>query len=966
MTKTYTILLLFHISSVAFTRAEISSIQETERKAQSLTLASFREQDPCRVPNPDHTYFCPPTRYCNWMENAVSNREAFKNELGYTRRNWDYLGRVNDELEYKAWSELTVNQTVTLNFIGFHPDSHDCCHGHYISHDWSDFENDAQYADVKATWELLGYNEDNWSTVDLQNLIPPYGSMSWEELPEDVRSAVANSLCYNKELWDDITINSWVNTTILPGTFQMTSSGELVALAALSAEDIATLNDPVPVTLTPTGTPTNAPIVTDSPTPPPTELPTASPTPSPTDSPVQTIPVETSPPTKQLTPEPTPAPTSDPTPSPTTTPVTSSPTTTSVIDETGIVTFELEEQTPCKELNPDTLYFCPPARYCLWDHYVESTQQLLSTELNYSRESWNYEINQLNDIEFVQFVDLTERQQAALIAIGFTPQTHDCCHSHFATYEWEELFVPEFSVIATSVTLLGYTEETWNAKPTPQSRFRSPIYANTNWDDLPRRVKFGARSLCYSRELWDRIPIPVWSEFAITPGSNEREPANIPRPPTPSAPVTSRPSNVPTLIPLPTTCRDLNNVDFDYKCPVQRYCEWDYYDTTARQFLQFQIGYDRISWNYESGISSIHPLELTPFEDLSKSIQDGLIIFFDGVDYTPDTHDCCLGHYTGYDWDELDIVKPNVKEAWKVLGFDESSWVGTTQPLYADFSWDDLPPDVQTVATKFLCYSEETWDGIPLTSWPDDTVLPGQIDPNDTSEDDIIVATPPLVEVKDDEEITPIIPPCHELDANVNYKCPTARYCEWDSFDLDTKQTLMFQVGYSEPDWNYEATNPIEEFSFANVNIFVKTGLREIGYDADSHNCCLNHYTDFSWNDFENTNALKNVLATYQKLGYTKDTWENNQSPELEEEIWEKLPKDLQTMLFDHLCYNEELWDGITLDEWPKDAILPGSSMSVLPEDVTTSSSIVRWTPSWSIMFLSQLCLWSSLLSILS
>jgi len=59
------------------------------------------------------------------MENAVSNREAFKNELGYSRRNWDYLGRVNDELEYKAWSELTVNQTVALNFIGFHPDSHD-------------------------------------------------------------------------------------------------------------------------------------------------------------------------------------------------------------------------------------------------------------------------------------------------------------------------------------------------------------------------------------------------------------------------------------------------------------------------------------------------------------------------------------------------------------------------------------------------------------------------------------------------------------------------------------------------------------------------------------------------------------------------------------------------------------------------------------------------------------------------
>ena len=90
---------------------------------------------------------------------------------------------MNEEIEYNSFEELNSNQTSALEAIGFEEDSHDCCHNHYISYDWSEL-SDIDYIGVKTAWELIGYNEQNWMNISLQELIPPYDDYDWDELPQ--------------------------------------------------------------------------------------------------------------------------------------------------------------------------------------------------------------------------------------------------------------------------------------------------------------------------------------------------------------------------------------------------------------------------------------------------------------------------------------------------------------------------------------------------------------------------------------------------------------------------------------------------------------------------------------------------------------------------------------------------------------------------------------------------------------
>ena len=533
-----------HISTLALMAfAFVATATGEDIYHRSLQL---REQEACYEIDPDTNYFCPVNRYCAWMRNNVPNRNVFKNDLEYTRREWDYLGRVNAPIEYTSFADLAKNQQDVLAFIGFDSDSHDCCHGHYTSHAWSDF-SDAKYARVKAAWELLGYDETSWVSIDLQSIIAPYGGVSWDSLPEDVKSALSNDLCYNMELWDGVHMSLWTNSTILPGALpkSLTSIVNSTAPSSLPSVSIidteaptktptasptaATTFDPTPnSSSSPSSEPSNEPSQppsfvastdspTETPTPDPTKSPTSSPTPDPTpeQSSKPTIHLSQPPSFLVSTDPPTVAKTNDPTPDPTNDPR---------IEVSTIKAFDLVEQPPCKELNPDGLYFCPAQRYCEWDYYDVSTTDLLASVLNYTEESWNYD-NDINMLEYTRYGELADEQRQLLETLGYDEQVHDCCHSHFNTFEWAELATSEYSVVLSALRLLGYDEQSWSNREKAE---KSPEFENTPWDDLPLRARISARSLCYSRETWDRAALP-WPEGAIIPGSNERE--TIARPP---------------------------------------------------------------------------------------------------------------------------------------------------------------------------------------------------------------------------------------------------------------------------------------------------------------------------------------------------------------------------------------------------------------------------------------------------
>jgi len=165
-------------------------------------------------------------------------------------------------------------------------------------------------------------------------------------------------------------------------------------------------------------------------------------------------------------------------------------------------------------------------------------------------------------------------------------------------------------------------------------------------------------------------------------------------------------------------CRILDP-NITYWCPVSRYCEFDFFDTPMQHFLSNSLGYSRTRWNF----NGINPIEEQYFSGLDITIQKSL----ESIGFTEDKHDCCQNHYTSYDWEDFDPEYGfgEVLDAWVKLGYDEELWASGGASMYDEYDWDELPQDLQISISSALCYTRETWDGEPLTEWPEDVTLPG-------------------------------------------------------------------------------------------------------------------------------------------------------------------------------------------------------------------------------------------------
>lgn len=128
------------------------------------------------------------------------------------------------------------------------------------------------------------------------------------------------------------------------------------------------------------------------------------------------------------------------------------------------------------------------------------------------------------------------------------------------------------------------------------------------------------------------------------------------------------------------------------------------------------------------------------------------------------------------------------------------------------------------------------------------------------------------------------------------------------------------QAGYTEEAWNRPgAVNPVEWVLYSNIaNEFEETilsALQQLGFTtAHSWDCWINHYDGESWEGL----TERNKVHAYEALGWTVELWNSDDPsewPDTEFLQWYELSR-AQRMAAEELCYTQELWHGISLEDW--------------------------------------------------
>lgn len=171
----------------------------------------------------------------------------------------------------------------------------------------------------------------------------------------------------------------------------------------------------------------------------------------------------------------------------------------------------------CPTRDPDIKYSCPIERYCLWDSLTSQYTTHLKGNLGYIKRSWEYE-DLVNHIEETKFSDLPFNIQSHILSFGYTEDSHNCCQTHYNSFLWDD-FDEEQKV---ALRIMGYDQFTWD------NHREDPIYTKYNWDSLPADVQYVAsKYFCYTKEVWEKVPLSDWPEDAHLPGSTPRSSFDI-------------------------------------------------------------------------------------------------------------------------------------------------------------------------------------------------------------------------------------------------------------------------------------------------------------------------------------------------------------------------------------------------------------------------------------------------------
>lgn len=177
---------------------------------------------------------------------------------------------------------------------------------------------------------------------------------------------------------------------------------------------------------------------------------------------------------------------------------------------------------------------------------------------------------------------------------------------------------------------------------------------------------------------------------------------------------------------------------------------------------------------------------------------------------------------------------------------------------------------------------------------------------------------------------------------------PGFRFTTWKALPSSYRD-LAVQAGYQETTWNNVGTYALEKVAWSDLsNATQRHALREMGFDASTWDCYMNHYTSYSWIDL----VLKGLHVQAQVLGFTPQSWDSGNQVTTDSTDWVGL-SDGEKRAARAFCYFEGTWDGgHTLHDMPGRPVLYPSfrfqPWSYLTPKEKALATIVGWeADSW-------------------
>lgn len=142
-----------------------------------------------------------------------------------------------------------------------------------------------------------------------------------------------------------------------------------------------------------------------------------------------------------------------------------------------------------------------------------------------------------------------------------------------------------------------------------------------------------------------------------------------------------------------------NNGKFPHPKPKSRFAPWNELSDDEKEIAADSLQYTEKTWN-SYGVAEIESKgwdELTLLQQ-SDAIRLGLY---------ERTWDCFQNHYHSKGWISLE---EEVRDAFRVLGWDENGWAANFRPPSYENEWSRLSETEQTFANR-ICFFQDNWPG---------------------------------------------------------------------------------------------------------------------------------------------------------------------------------------------------------------------------------------------------------------